>query len=137
MPTGLIQASGRPDLIAKINMIELPIYLLVLYWLINGYGIKGAALAYLLRSVFETITLNLFANKFLFIKQSFNQLVIFIIITIPFIFIPIVLPINLITKSLIILIIIISFLFFGWKKILNSNEREFIYDKIKDKVFKN
>lgn len=137
MPTGLIQASGRPDLTAKINMIELPIYLLILYWLVNGYGIKGAALAYLLRSVFETITLNLFANNFLFIKKSFNQLVIFIIITIPFIFIPIALPINLITKSLIILIIIISFLFLGWKKMLDSNEREFIYDKIKDKFFKN
>jgi O-antigen/teichoic acid export membrane protein len=133
MPAGLIQAAGRPDLTAKISVIELPIYLLILYWLINAYGIKGAALAYLLRSFFDTITLNIFANKLLLIKQSFNQLIIFIIITIPFLFIPIFLSINLVTKGFIILLMIIIFLFLGWKKVLDSNEREFIYEKIKEK----
>jgi len=137
MPTGLIQAAGRPDLTAKINAIELPIYLLILYWLVNAYGIKGAALAYLVRSIFDTFTLNFFANKLLLIKQSLSQLVIFIIITIPFLFIPIYLPIDLITKFFVIIIMIISFLFLGWKKILDSNEREFFYNKMKGLFLKN
>jgi len=129
MPTGLIQAAGRGDITAKINAIELPIYLLILYSLVNVYGIKGAAIAYLLRSIFDTFTLNFFANKLLFIKQSLTKLILFIIITIPFLFIPLYLFINLITKFFVIIIIIIGFLYLGWKKILDSNEQEFIYNK--------
>jgi O-antigen/teichoic acid export membrane protein len=131
MPTGLIQAAGRPELTAKINAIELPIYLLILYWLVNSYGIKGAALAYLFKSFFDSLILNLFANKLLLVKQSLSQLIIFIMITIPLFLIPIYLSVNLVAKFFIIILIIIFFLFLGWKKILDSSEREFFHNKIK------
>ena len=42
----LIQGIGRPDLSAKLHLVELPIYLCALWWAIHAYGILGAALAW-------------------------------------------------------------------------------------------
>ena len=36
VPFSLIQGVGRSDLTAKINLLELPAYLCVMWWLING-----------------------------------------------------------------------------------------------------
>ena len=46
VPYNLIQGIGRPDLTAKLHMIELIIYLAVLPMLIKAFGIRGAAIAY-------------------------------------------------------------------------------------------
>jgi O-antigen/teichoic acid export membrane protein len=44
-----LQACGRPDLIAKSQLIQLPIYLMLLYVLLEQMGVIGAALATALR----------------------------------------------------------------------------------------
>jgi O-antigen/teichoic acid export membrane protein len=50
VPMSLLQASGRPDLTAKLNLIELPVYVVVSSLLIRHFGIVGAASAWLLRA---------------------------------------------------------------------------------------
>ncbi len=45
----LVEGVGRPDLVAKIHMVELPLYAVVVVVLIHQGGIAGAALAWLLR----------------------------------------------------------------------------------------
>jgi len=54
IPYALIQGAGRPDIAAKLHLVELPIYLALLYWWTVSYGIVGAAKAWTLRGVFET-----------------------------------------------------------------------------------
>ena len=49
IPLALIQGVGRPDVVAKYHLIELPIYVSVAFLLINLLGINGAALAWCLR----------------------------------------------------------------------------------------
>jgi O-antigen/teichoic acid export membrane protein len=49
VPFALVQGVGRPDLTAKLHLIELPFYLLGMWWLIRAYGIEGAAIAWTLR----------------------------------------------------------------------------------------
>jgi O-antigen/teichoic acid export membrane protein len=46
IPYTLLQASGRPDLTAKLHLIELPCYLTVLYGATRMRGIEGAAIAW-------------------------------------------------------------------------------------------
>jgi len=46
VPFALLQGVGRPDLTAKLHAIELPCYLLALWWLIRTFGIEGAAIAW-------------------------------------------------------------------------------------------
>jgi O-antigen/teichoic acid export membrane protein len=45
----LLQGAGRPDLVAKLQLIELPVYLSLLWFLLSSYGIVGAALAWSVR----------------------------------------------------------------------------------------
>ncbi len=53
VPTSLLQGTGRPDLTAKLHLIELPLYLGSASLLILHYGIVGAAAAWVLRASFD------------------------------------------------------------------------------------
>jgi O-antigen/teichoic acid export membrane protein len=66
----LIQASGRPDITAKLHLFEVPFYLIYLWILLSKYGIEGAALAWLIRVTLSTIILSLLANLMIKIKMS-------------------------------------------------------------------
>lgn len=63
VPFALIQASGRSDITAKIHLIELPIYALVLWMLVDRHGLTGAAMAWTLRAAIDAIALWFFASK--------------------------------------------------------------------------
>lgn len=52
-PYVLLQGLGRADLTAKFNLLETPLYLVALWWLVRLHGIQGAALAWLGRVIFE------------------------------------------------------------------------------------
>jgi O-antigen/teichoic acid export membrane protein len=54
IPFALIQAAGRPDITAKLHVLELPFYLLGLWWLIRHAGIQGAAIAWTARCLIDT-----------------------------------------------------------------------------------
>ncbi len=49
IPLSMIQGMGRPDITAKLHLVELPFYLLAIWWFIITFGIEGAALAWTLR----------------------------------------------------------------------------------------
>jgi O-antigen/teichoic acid export membrane protein len=53
----LLQGTGRPDILAKIYMVELPFNVLITIFLVRQYGIVGAAVSYSLRTVVETMIL--------------------------------------------------------------------------------
>ena len=57
MPYALLQASGRPDLTAKLHLVEVPCYLALLYWGVRVRGIEGAALAWTVRLSAEALVL--------------------------------------------------------------------------------
>lgn len=54
----LIHAKGRSDLTAKLHLVELPIFIGVLFLLLNQYGIVGAAWAWVGRMVFDAAALS-------------------------------------------------------------------------------
>ena len=60
--TGL-QASGRPDLVTKVLLIEIPPYFLLLYLGLTYFGVPGAALALAARSVIDYGLLSWAAKK--------------------------------------------------------------------------
>jgi O-antigen/teichoic acid export membrane protein len=57
VPFGLLQALGRPDLTAKLHMIELPLYAVMIFGLALEFGLVGVAAAWTLRIVFDTSVL--------------------------------------------------------------------------------
>jgi O-antigen/teichoic acid export membrane protein len=50
IPFTLIQAVGRPDVSARLQLIQLPLFALLAYVLVRAYGIPGAALAWSVRA---------------------------------------------------------------------------------------
>ena len=72
VPFGLVQSAGRPDLTAKLHLLELPLYLLILWLLLNAYGIVGVALAWLLRVAVDTAILFIMVNRQVTTVSSFT-----------------------------------------------------------------
>jgi O-antigen/teichoic acid export membrane protein len=65
VPFSLVQGAGRPDLIAKLVFLELPLYLLALWGLLLTFGIEGAAIAWVIRSAESTLILFIMARRLL------------------------------------------------------------------------
>jgi O-antigen/teichoic acid export membrane protein len=63
IPFALLQGAGRPDLTAKLHLIELPCYLLALWWLISTYGVEGAAIAWTARVGVDALVLFVMAQR--------------------------------------------------------------------------
>ncbi len=66
----LIQGVGRPDLTAKLNMIELPVYAAVMWGMTIYAGILGTAIAWTLRIMIETVIMSVVALKLLDRKEQ-------------------------------------------------------------------
>jgi O-antigen/teichoic acid export membrane protein len=87
VPFALLQGIGRPDLTAKLHLIELPVYLLALRLLIGAYGIEGAAIAWTGRVAVDAFVLfaiakQFFANAFFLSRRTMLLLGITIILLI-------------------------------------------------------
>jgi O-antigen/teichoic acid export membrane protein len=59
----LIQGYGRPDLTAKLHLLELVTYIPYLMLLIDTYKIEGAALAWTIRVALSTVVLAYLASR--------------------------------------------------------------------------
>jgi O-antigen/teichoic acid export membrane protein len=60
-----IQGAGRPDLTARVHLVELPFYLGVFYLLTTHYGIVGAAIAWVLRTSIDGMVVFAFSGRLL------------------------------------------------------------------------
>jgi O-antigen/teichoic acid export membrane protein len=57
VPYAAILALGRPDITAKLHVMEFPFYLLLLWGSVTHFGIVGAALAWLIRVMIDAVLL--------------------------------------------------------------------------------
>ncbi len=123
VPFALLQGMGRPDLTAKLHLIELPVYLGLLWWLIGARGIEGAAIAWTARVGVDALFLFGLARRFLLGKRP---------ITLRKAFLPIVSLLILalaallqgpIVKGLFLLGTILCFVLVTWFRILTPEER--------------
>jgi O-antigen/teichoic acid export membrane protein len=66
----LLEAVGRPDLLAKLYLIELPLNVLLVLLLTRQFGLAGAAASYTLRALLETLTLWLVLHRALPLSRT-------------------------------------------------------------------
>ena len=57
IPFAFLQGAKRPDITSKLHLVELPLYLVLLWFLLKSYGIFGVALAWTLRVGLDSIGL--------------------------------------------------------------------------------
>jgi O-antigen/teichoic acid export membrane protein len=63
VPFTLLQARGRADLPGKLHLVELPIYLALLFALVAERGIEGAAIAWCARCAVDAIALFVLVSR--------------------------------------------------------------------------
>jgi O-antigen/teichoic acid export membrane protein len=63
----LLHAYGKTKITAMLHLIEFPLFILALYLLITHYGVVGAAVAWVIRMIFDTLALIVMARA---IKQD-------------------------------------------------------------------
>jgi O-antigen/teichoic acid export membrane protein len=57
VPFVFIQAAGRPDIPARLHLLELPLYLFALWYMLEKWGVAGASIAWVLRIVLDNLVL--------------------------------------------------------------------------------
>jgi len=57
-----LQGVGRPDVTAKLHLVEFPLYVAFLWWLLPRYGIEGAAIAWTARVLLDASLLQLLSR---------------------------------------------------------------------------
>jgi O-antigen/teichoic acid export membrane protein len=57
VPLSALQGSGRPDLVAKLHMVELPFYAVGLWFFATTWGLPGVALAWTARVTIDALAL--------------------------------------------------------------------------------
>ena len=63
LPFAALHSMGRTRGTALVHLIELPLYVLVLVWLVNAFGLPGAAAAWTLRALVDTVALMWMLNS--------------------------------------------------------------------------
>ena len=130
IPNNFLQGIGKPKIPTLINLIELPIYLFVMWFSVHTAGIKGAAIAYLIMATLDAALMYLMANKYFTIKYKskvsiFTLSLLLILLLFPF-------YINyLYLKIIFISLFILFFIVITWKYYLSSEEKYFLSSKFR------
>ncbi len=128
-----LQGIGKPKIPTIIYMVELPLFVLAMFFSIDRFGINGAALTWMLAATFSTLCLYLITNKMFAInfqsKFGLNSFLLMIFaLAIPFVLN------DIIVKIIFIVISISVFVIVAWKGFLSNDEKYFITSKLKIKV---
>ena len=131
VPFGMVQSAGRPDLTAKLHLIELPFYLLILWWLVGAYGIIGAAVAWLLRVSIDTVFLFILAHNIMSGASPFTlRTVLMASVSLLVLALGTVIP-GLAMKGLFLLLALLIFAAVSWFALLAVDERNMIRSRLK------
>ena len=125
-PFAILQASGRPDLTAKLHLIETPIYIVIAWTLINIYGIEGAAASWVLKTILDTLILFIMVKKTLNISFPVTKIFFIVLLACLLFLISFLYTDNFYFKLYFLTVTILMFSIFSWKILLDADERFFI-----------
>jgi O-antigen/teichoic acid export membrane protein len=65
VPYTILQGIGRADIVAKLQLVQLPFYAVLVWYLGQMFGIAGVAMAWSIRALSDAVMLSIAANKVL------------------------------------------------------------------------
>ena len=137
-PFAVLQAAGRPDLPAKLHLAEVGFYMMLAWILIGRYGIEGAAIAWAVRTILDTIILFHMAARVLKISYPKIKILSLASLVVALLSISVFLPEDFYFKLGFSAVVCISLYTYSWMKLLTSDERGFLLSNVKRlKVIKN
>jgi O-antigen/teichoic acid export membrane protein len=136
VPYTLIQGVGRPDLTAKLHMLEIPLYVVIAWLLIHKIGIEGAAIAWGLRVSLDAFLLFVATGKLGLVRNhSFSDnhflwSIATLLILVSASLIVIFTELTIITRIVIIIPISLLFGTLAWRNALDNNEKMLLQEMI-------
>lgn len=125
IPFNFFQGIGKPRIPAIVNLIELPFYLIIMWFVIKEWGINGAAVIWLIRILIDTAILFFIAQKKIKIfNMTDYKLLVFFLMIIPLLF-PFFIS-DLWIKLSLLFIILASYAFISWHHLLDSDEKNYM-----------
>lgn len=64
IPFSFLQGIGRPDIPARIHLVEFPLFVALAVVMIRAYGVSGAAMAWAIRALLEFLVMLYFSSRF-------------------------------------------------------------------------
>ncbi len=122
IPFTAIQSINRPDVTAKVHLVELPLYLVSLWVLALHHGINGVALAWAGRNLIDVVIFSIIYDRTVeksIIKQFLGSIV---AVFLSFLLAWMLIELQFIHKIMLFLSVMCTFAFFWWKA-LNFEER--------------
>ena len=119
----LVQGSGRPDVTARLHAIELPVYVVALWWAIHQYGILGAAVTWTARVLADAVLLfwlsgRLLGNAGVLLKQMATGLV----LALGALVVPALLG-GIVWRAATVLVLAFVFVLVAWFVVVGEDER--------------
>ena len=130
VPFTLIQGVGRPDLTAKLHLMEFPIYLPVLWWAITAHGIVGAALVWTGRVGMDGILLFWLSSHFLIDRAKLlKRMTGAFLVGLSALVIPLLIP-DPAVRGAVVALILAGFASTAWFVLLAADERASIKGRL-------
>jgi O-antigen/teichoic acid export membrane protein len=123
VPFALVQGIGRPDLTAKVHLLELPGYLWALWMLSGMLGIEGAAIAWTARSLVDALAFFAIARRFLPSRTRVSRATTLVVISSLLILALGAHMQGLIVKGIFLLLAILGFALLAWFVVFSPEER--------------
>ena len=131
LPFNAVQGAGRADLTAKLHLLELPLYLAAAWWLIQAYGIEGAAIAWVARVVMDAAVLLGMTERILPVSapaiHRTRWALAAALLTLGAVA---VFPASLATKGVFLLLVLLAFVLLTWFVVLDEAERALVQGRL-------
>jgi O-antigen/teichoic acid export membrane protein len=126
VPVSLIQGMGRPDLTAKLHLIELPLYVGFVVLMIRSFGVEGAAIAWMLRVTIDMLFL--FTVLRVVLRQDALRLgrAALVFTTAGLLLVLAFAQLGAALKAMFLMIVFITFVLTAWFRLLAPEERSLI-----------
>jgi O-antigen/teichoic acid export membrane protein len=125
-PFGFVQAANRPDLTAKLHLVEVPLYVALLWWMLVHLGLEGAAIAYALRVGVDAAVLFFLARRLMPDAGSVTRRIAILTCIAFSVFATGVIPTDLASKCILVAGVLILFAGVGWNLLLQTEEMNFV-----------
>jgi O-antigen/teichoic acid export membrane protein len=131
IPFSLIEGIGRPDITAKLQLIELPFYIVLMWIAIKNFGIYGAAFVYMSRMIIDCALMIYFSQMITgnYFQIKFNRKVIYLFILLFILSFSVASNIFLI-KVFSSALMLILFIYFSWRYFLDNEDKSYIKTKL-------
>ena len=126
MPFTLVQGVGRPDVTAKVHLVQLPVYLAALWWLVKVDGIEGAAIAWVLRVATEAVVFFAAAHVLLPKRPEFFRMLAALSCLALVTFYAVTIPGALQMRIGVVAALLLLFVLVVWVRVLAPEERAFL-----------